>query len=96
MNFHKDYTKEPYSFLVNYTTFSSDNPLQFRKNLLEMSISEKVKAINNTIKQNKASYDLDCQTATTSTLSSGNVIKCEFMTGNDVLVEKDLLGKLKH
>ena len=34
MKLHKDYTKEPYSFLVNDTTFSSDNPLIFRKNLL--------------------------------------------------------------
>ena len=35
MKLYKDYTKEPYSFLVNDTTFSSDNPLRFRKNLLE-------------------------------------------------------------
>ena len=30
---YKEYTKEPYSFLVNDTTLSSDNPLRFRKNL---------------------------------------------------------------
>ena len=34
MNLYKEYTKEPYSFLVNDTTLSSDNPLRFRKNLL--------------------------------------------------------------
>ena len=34
MNIHKKCTKEPYSFLVNDTTLSSDNPLRFRKNLL--------------------------------------------------------------
>ena len=34
MKLYKEYTKEPYSFLVNNTTLSSDNPLQFRKNLL--------------------------------------------------------------
>ena len=34
MKLYKDYTKEPYSFLVNDTTLSSDNPLRFRKNLL--------------------------------------------------------------
>ena len=34
MNLYKDYTKEPYSFLVNDTTLSSDTPLRFRKNLL--------------------------------------------------------------
>ena len=28
-------TSEPYSFLVNDTTLQSDNPLRFRKNLLE-------------------------------------------------------------
>ena len=31
---YKDYTKEPYSFLVKDTTLSSDNPIRFRKNLL--------------------------------------------------------------
>ena len=34
MKFYKDYTKEPYAFLVNDTTLLSDNPLRFRKNLL--------------------------------------------------------------
>ena len=34
MKLYKGYTKETYSFLVNHTTFSSDNQLQFRKNLL--------------------------------------------------------------
>ena len=31
----KKYTAEPYSVLVNDTTLPSDNPLRFRKNLLE-------------------------------------------------------------
>ena len=31
---YKDYRKELYSFLVNDTTLSSDNPITFRKNLL--------------------------------------------------------------
>ena len=34
MKLYKEYTKEPYSFLVNDTTLSSDNPLRFRNNLL--------------------------------------------------------------
>ena len=34
MMLHQDFTKEPYSFSINSATFSSDNPLQFRKNLL--------------------------------------------------------------
>ena len=35
MNIYKKCTKEPYSFLVNDTTLLSNNPLRFRKNLLE-------------------------------------------------------------
>ena len=34
MKLYKDYFKEPYSFLANDTTLSSDNRLRFRKNLL--------------------------------------------------------------
>ena len=34
MKLYKDYTKEPYSFLLNDTTLSSDNPTRCRKTLL--------------------------------------------------------------
>ena len=34
MKLYEDYTKEPYSLLVNDTIVSSDNSLRFRKNLL--------------------------------------------------------------
>ena len=34
MKLYNDYTKEPYSFLVNATTLLSDNPFRFRMNLL--------------------------------------------------------------
>ena len=56
-----------------------------------MSISEKIKAINNKIEQNKAQYNLDRQTAKISALSSGNVSKYKFLTSKNVLAEKDLL-----
>ena len=70
---------EPYSFLVNEITLSSDNPLRFRKNLLgrfmKMTVSEKVETINNKIEQNKAQYDLDRQTTKISALSLRHVSK---------------------
>ena len=34
MKLYKDYTKQPFSFLVNDRTLSSYKPLRFRKNLL--------------------------------------------------------------
>ena len=35
-NINKKCTAEPYSFLVNDTTLSSNNPLRFRKNLFDI------------------------------------------------------------
>ena len=35
MNLYKKCTEKPYSFLVIDTTLASDNPLRFRKDLLE-------------------------------------------------------------
>ena len=43
------------------------------------------------MEQKKTRYDLDRQTAIFLALSSGNVCKYEFWTGNDVLPEEDLL-----
>ena len=54
-----------------------------------MSISGKIKSINNKIEQNKAQYDLDGQTAKISDLSSGNVSKYKFLIDKDVLPERN-------
>ena len=56
-----------------------------------MSISEKIKAINNKIEQNKAQYDLDGQTAKISALSLGNVRI--FFNWKRCFTRKDLLEK---
>ena len=58
-----------------------------------MTITEKIKTIDQKIKQNIAQYDLDRQTAKVLALSSGNVTKYEFLTSKDVLAEKYLLQK---
>ena len=58
-----------------------------------MSISEKIKTINNKTEQNKAQYNSDRQTAEISALLSENLSKYEFLTPKDALPEKDLLEK---
>ena len=58
-----------------------------------MAISEKIKSINYKIDRNKAQYSLDGETANIYALSPGNVGKYEFLTGKDVLPEKDLSEK---
>ena len=39
-----------------------------------MTVTEKIKTIDNKIEQNKAQYNLDKQTAKISALSPGNII----------------------
>ena len=58
-----------------------------------MNISEKIKTIDSKIEQSKAQYNLERQTAKISASSSENVIKYEFLTGKDVLSDKDLTEK---
>ena len=48
-----------------------------------MSISEKIKRINNKIEQNKAQYNLNRQTAKILALLSENIGKYEFLTSKD-------------
>ena len=53
-----------------------------------MSISEKIKTIDNKIEQSKSQYKLDRQTAKLSALLSGNVNKYEFLTGKDAALKR--------
>ena len=59
-----------------------------------MTVSEKIKIIDNKIKQSKAQHNLGRETAKISALSSGNVHEYEFLIGKDVLPQKDLLEKV--
>ena len=45
------------------------------------------------MEQNKAQYDLDTQITRILAWSSGNLEKYQFLTGKNVLLEKDLLEK---
>ena len=54
-----------------------------------MTVTAKIKTIDNKIDQKKAQYDLGRKTAKISILSSGNISKYEFVTGKDVLTGKD-------
>ena len=55
-----------------------------------MTITEKIKTINNKVEQNKSQCNLDRQTAKISALSSANVSRNKLL---NVLLEKDLLEK---
>ena len=91
MKLFKDCTKESFSFLVNNSALPSDNSLRFTKNLSwnGCQFSNKVKTIKNKIEQNKTKYSLDRQVPKISGLSSRDVGKYEFATGEDILKKKN-------
>ena len=82
---NKDHTKEPYPFLLNDTNLSYNNPLRFRKTLLQKWVL--VRNLKQSIKK------LTKTKLKISALSSWNISRYEFLTGKDVLMEKYLLLK---
>ena len=49
-----------------------------------MTVTDQIKILNRKIKQNEAQYDLDRKAAKISALSSGNLDKHEYLTGEDL------------
>ena len=60
-----------------------------------MTITEQVKIHNDKIKANKAQYDLDKQAAKISALSSGELEKYEYLTGEDLGYKPDVVRNAK-
>ena len=49
-----------------------------------MTVTDQIKIVTNKIKSNQAQYDLDRLVAKTSALSSGELGKYEYLTGEDL------------
>ena len=60
-----------------------------------MTLTEQVKILDDKIKANKAQYDLDRVAAKISALSSGELEKCEYLTGEDLGYKPDVVQKAK-
>ena len=66
ITFHKKYTSESYSFLVNDNMLSSDNLQDLEKTFLTY---DKIMTINDQIRDEKLQYDINREAARISTLS---------------------------
>ena len=60
-----------------------------------MTINEQIKIIDNKIRSNQAQYDLDRQNAKISALSTGELDKYEYLTGEDLEYKPDAVKKAK-
>ena len=60
-----------------------------------MTLTEQVKILNDKIKASKAQFDLDREAAKISALSSGELEKYEYLTGEDLGYKPDVIQKAK-
>ena len=60
-----------------------------------MTITDQIKIINRKIKQNESQYDLDKKAAEISALSSNNLDKYEYLTGEDLGLKPSTIEKAK-
>ena len=60
-----------------------------------MTINEQVKMLDNKIRSNQVQYDLDRSNAKISALSSGELDKYEYLTGEDLGYKPDVVQKAK-
>ena len=84
MNLYKKYIAKLYSFLVIDATLASDNPLSFRKNLLER-IYKLIMTVDDKTRDEKLKYDINWEAANISPLSSTKIDKYEYLTGEEIL-----------
>ena len=84
MNLYKKCTAKPYSFLVIDPTLASDNPSRVRKNFRER-IKKLIMTNDDKIRDEKLQYDINREAAKISVLSSGEIDKYEYLTGEEIL-----------
>ena len=60
-----------------------------------MTVIDQIKILNRKIKQNEAQYDLDREAAKISALSSKNLDKYEYLTGEDLGLKPSTAEKAK-
>ena len=64
---------------------ASDNSLRFRKNLIfTITLTNKLKTLDDKIRANQAKYDVDRKTVKISALFSKELDKYEYLTGEDL------------
>ena len=60
-----------------------------------MTVTDQIKTLDRKIKQNEAQYDLDRETAKISALSSNNLDKYEYLTGEDLGLKPSIVEQAK-
>ena len=96
MNLYKKCIAKPYSFWVIGNTLESDNPLCFRKNLVERML-KLIMTIDNKIRDEKLQYNINREATKISASSSGKIDENEYLTGEEIspFVQSRIIEQVK-
>ena len=79
-------------------TLPASNPLRLRKNLFhsyQIIVADQLKVLDRKVKKNEAQYDLDRKAAKISALSSNNLDKYEYLSGEDLELKPSTIEQKK-
>ena len=80
------------------TALPVSDPLRFKKNSFDsykITVTDHIKILSGKIMQNEAQYDLDRKAAKISALSSNNLDKYEYLTGEDLGLKPSTIEQAK-
>ena len=95
---YRECTRKPYSFLTIDTTLPASDPLRFEKNyflLIKMAVTYQIKILDRKIMLNEVQYDLDRKAAKISAMSSNNLDKYEYLTGEDLDLKQNTVEQAR-
>ena len=95
MNIYRECTKESFNFLTIETMLPAGNPLRLVWIFIKMTVTEHIKTIDKKDKAKQAQYDLDRLTAKISALSSGELRKYKYLTGENLGYRPSVLEQTK-
>ena len=87
LKINRECTRKLYFFLTNDTIYQQMILLRLEKIcflLIKMTVTNQMKILDRKIMQNEAQYDLDRKAAKISGLSSNDLDKYEYLTGEDL------------
>ena len=87
LKINRECTRKLYSFLTNDTMLPANDPLRLEKIgflLIKITVTDQIKILDRKIMQNETQFDWDRKAAKISGLSSNDLDKFEYLTGEDV------------
>ena len=95
---YKKCSSRPSSFLTTGTTLPANNSLRFQKksfkSFIKMTLTDDLKNLDDKIKANQSQYDMDREAAKISALSSKELFKYEYLTGEDLEYKPGVLEEI--